>query len=990
MGETWGRGCSKYYGKGVKTLLSYYANASELSSAESHPKPRSVYPFSSIYSKVSREQHNKGNIPAISSNVFFSNVHETKKEWVPKTNYRPVVFKQAPDHSEVQDGDYSFHCQEHRRSRMGLYGGHYGRFSSCPNPLGFPQVLRVRDREREEHESVCVPVHALRPLNSSVAVYASHTPRKEIYQGLADSTSYVLRRFPNNGKFVRHSGHGDSKSNVYIDRSRVHDQQGEVGSQSSTDSGVSRGPIEPSRADTLFARRESFEHLRKLPDRMPKDILLPQVSGSVSRPSQFRVGLHPVRQAPPPSRYKVDEQVLLPLYKGLSNSGYRPAEDGSRNLAGSNLLEGISPNEPTSANTRDHDRRVINRLVRSSSPQPSLGPVASNVQPPSHQLVRTDGHSSDIGVFPTRDKGPHISSLVRQHHSVMVHSEARVTQDFVPPESHGRDIGAVPLPSGNANSETPAGSVERPCGSGLQIDTGRVGMGLGQHHIQLGSGSVSHISPGGPLCHQGQCSVEGVRISMPGRPGVRNGREINELEQVGLDLPVSPKETSARSPAAPQGLYRSGGSHSTLSGGIHNFAFTQTDLSWVSQIATPRIEPTHGKGGSGSRRSRIVETSRMDSMMNVYRAQGFSSQTLNTWAQHHAVSTINTYQHSWAMFLEYLSVQGIEHSKVRESDVYNFLQTHLESRKAHRTLLKYRAAFIQPFKVCFNIDLNTDFAGQFARASERINPPVVSAPMPTWTLDVLFSFLNGPQFEPLEECDMRHLKWKTLALIFVATGRRASGIANLSRDSFKWGDDGFLYLKWVKSFRPKNFLLVERANVKRRAKGLPVPPNCPSIFPLVVGSQGNNLLCPVRAYNIYIKRTSGEGFSDLFLWYHGKNKGKVNVQSISAIFSNLVRQAKRSAGIMNNDPIGPHQCRKLAASYGALLCNSERDENRLRERMGFSALSVLRKVYIRDVPPLTHAFVTPGGIYTPGKARSRFYRANRRGSKRGRGRGRGR
>ena len=380
----------------------------------------------------------------------------------------------------------------------------------------------------------------------------------------------------------------------------------------------------------------------------------------------------------------------------------------------------------------------------------------------------------------------------------------------------------------------------------------------------------------------------------------------------------------------------------------------------------------------------------MDSMMNVYRAQGFSSQTLNTWAQHHAVSTINTYQHSWAMFLEYLSVQGIEHSKVRESDVYNFLQMHLESRKAHRTLLKYRAAFIQPFKVCFNIDLNTDFAGQFARASERINPPMVSAPMPTWTLDVLFSFLNGPQFEPLEECDMRHLKWKTLALIFVATGRRASGIANLSRDSFKWGDDGFLYLKWVKNFRPKNFLLVERANVKRRAKGLPVPPNCPSIFPLVVGSQGNKLLCPVRAYNIYIERTSGEGFSDVFLWYHGKNNGKVNVQTISAIFSNLVRQAKRSAGIMNNDPIGPHQCRKLAASYGALLCNSERDENRLRERMGFSALSVLRKVYIRDVPPLKHAFVTPGGIYTPGKARSRFYRANRRGSKRGRGRGRGR
>ena len=97
---------------------------------------------------------------------------------------------------------------------------------------------------------------------------------------------------------------------------------------------------------------------------------------------------------------------------------------------------------------------------------------------------------------------------------------------------------------------------------------------------------------------------------------------------------------------------------------------------------------------------------------------------------------------------------------------------------------------------------------------------------------------------------MPHLKWKTLALIFVATGRRASGIANLSRDSFKWGDDGFLYLKWVKKFRPKNFLLVERANVKRRAKGLPVPPNCPSIFLCRSLKMGCPFRIPLR-YNKY-------------------------------------------------------------------------------------------------------------------------------------------
>ena len=75
--------------------------------------------------------------------------------------------------------------------------------------------------------------------------------------------------------------------------------------------------------------------------------------------------------------------------------------------------------------------------------------------------------------------------------------------------------------------------------------------------------------------------------------------------------------------------------------------------------------------------------------------------------------------------------------------------------------------------------------------------------------------------------------------------------------------------------------------------------------------------------------------------------------------------------------IGPHQGRKLAASYGFMRCNSLRDEEFLMQEMGFSSLRVMRQVYINPVPPLNHKCVVPGGIYIPGCARTDPYRPYR-------------
>ena len=136
-------------------------------------------------------------------------------------------------------------------------------------------------------------------------------------------------------------------------------------------------------------------------------------------------------------------------------------------------------------------------------------------------------------------------------------------------------------------------------------------------------------------------------------------------------------------------------------------------------------------------------------------------------------------------------------------------------------------------------------------------------------------------------------------------------------------------------------------------------------------------LCPVRVYKHLLARTSGNGFSSKFLWDHGRSKEKVNTSQLSKSFIKAVEYAQAYANVPKAASIGPHQGRKLAASYGFMRCNNLHDEELLMQEMGFSCLSVMRRVYINPVPPLRHKCVVPGGTYIPGVSRTVPYRPYR-------------
>ena len=209
--------------------------------------------------------------------------------------------------------------------------------------------------------------------------------------------------------------------------------------------------------------------------------------------------------------------------------------------------------------------------------------------------------------------------------------------------------------------------------------------------------------------------------------------------------------------------------------------------------------------------------------------------------------------------------------------------------------------------------------------------------MPNWSLDHLLSFLTSSRFEPLERVDLEFVVFKAIALLIIATGRRISCIANLSRVSMK-GKKGRLLLFWPTSYRPKNFVLLE----KNRSRLGMFGPVSPSIRPLDP-KDPTHPLCPVRVYKHLLARTSGNGFSSKFLWDHGRFKEKVNIPKLSRSFIKAVEYAQDYANVPKASSIGPHQGRKLAASYGFMRCNNLHEEELLMQEMGFSSLSVMSR-----------------------------------------------
>ena len=143
----------------------------------------------------------------------------------------------------------------------------------------------------------------------------------------------------------------------------------------------------------------------------------------------------------------------------------------------------------------------------------------------------------------------------------------------------------------------------------------------------------------------------------------------------------------------------------------------------------------------------------------------------------------------------------------------------------------------------------------------------------------------------------------------------------------------------------------------------------PSISSMDSAHSSDRLLCPVRAFRIYLERSQEwlDGVPLLLrlhssLWSFPDSGVQVPTCVLSSWFRNLVVDSQRLNGLPVPKDIGPHQVRKLAASYARKAGQAEPLVQRV---MGFSSRVILRKNYVADVPPIHFPCVLPGGTFLP-------------------------
>ena len=143
-------------------------------------------------------------------------------------------------------------------------------------------------------------------------------------------------------------------------------------------------------------------------------------------------------------------------------------------------------------------------------------------------------------------------------------------------------------------------------------------------------------------------------------------------------------------------------------------------------------------------------------------AAGFYEATA-VYLRSYRPSSTKQYQWVWCKFLSFLSKNGFSLLDTSVGIVCNFLTYESTiNNLQYRTVSDYRSALRHPLFCSCGLDIKTVASSQFLRVLFNLKPPVRSAPMPVWNLNVLLSFLDSDKFEPLSSASVTSVIQKTL------------------------------------------------------------------------------------------------------------------------------------------------------------------------------------------------------------------------------------
>lgn len=252
---------------------------------------------------------------------------------------------------------------------------------------------------------------------------------------------------------------------------------------------------------------------------------------------------------------------------------------------------------------------------------------------------------------------------------------------------------------------------------------------------------------------------------------------------------------------------------------------------------------------------------------------GLSTEVVQTILSSRAPSTRKLYATKWKLFISWCTDHHLDPVHCPVGSVLEFLQERFEYGLTPSTLKVYVAAMSA---------YRTDGLGRdplvvrFLRGSRRLRPACASR-VPIWDLSIVLEGLSTAPFEPIEDVSEKFLTLKTVFLLAITSLKRVEDLQALSvapscLDFSPGMVRAFLYPR--AGYIPKVPTEVVRPTILQAFN--PPPFTTPD-------QERLNLLCPVRALDAYVHRTSAwRSTEQLFVLYGPPKMGApASKQSLS-------------------------------------------------------------------------------------------------------------
>ena len=485
----------------------------------------------------------------------------------------------------------------------------------------------------------------------------------------------------------------------------------------------------------------------------------------------------------------------------------------------------------------------------------------------SHKFERTvSGDKGSEKPSNTSAKSDRLGS--RQHCDLLLHKKSGI-KDFA--DVTETDRKSVQDPQGQRKQDCSiTSSRAKECDRRRAVSKSNIsnGMGTDGRNFSVTSRSADTRDRSGPDGNTYEQESDTVSESIPSSTSIGSRLLPVRSEQMenGLHFPTSENhfEGFEQAPTV-QGTW----SHYRAS--QSSAALVQCSGENVLQEDSAETPTTAGSSRSNSSNmyQKLLSLSRVDFLIEAYKVEHHVD-VARRLAGAHRISTQRQYEHNWREWKKWLSNNNLP--EISEATVLRYLEENFSSKSiSPRTSLGIKSALKLPLEVGFGINLNVTEFSLLARAQFIARPPNKKI-IPKWRLEPVLIKLGSSEFSA-ETCNLEKLTQKTIFLVALATGNRASEISAVDRKSIAWLEGEREAMLPVKpGFLFKN----QRLN---RA-----PPNI-----MIRSCPEDTEICPVETLKKYLARTEqiakGNG-----LFVNPKTGANLNKSSLSLRICRLIEE----------------------------------------------------------------------------------------------------